>query len=52
MGIAKRALGHGHHISFSYFAANFPKGHAAVEWTWWRHHRNANRVFGYWSVIL
>ena len=23
------------------------KGDTMFEWTWWRHHRNANRVFGY-----
>jgi len=28
------------------------KGHVTVESTWWRPHRNTNRVFGYLSVIL
>ena len=39
-------------ISATNHFANFAKGHTTVEWTWWRHHQNANRVFDYLSVIL
>jgi len=39
----------GHHSSFSYsILTTSQKGHTTVEWTWWRHHRNANSV---WLLI-
>jgi len=49
-----RALAPWYHISFHTLTIlpTLHKGHTTVEWIWWCHHRNANRVFGYLSVIL
>jgi len=53
MGVAKGALGPW--LPYLIFILCRPptlqKGHTTVEWTWWRHHRNAN-AFVYLSVIL
>ena len=45
-------ISHFHTLPPTIFCQLAKRSNCADEWTWWRHHRNANSVFGYLSVIL